>query len=213
MNLVHENDRIGSSPADKREKYWPEFSSAPASYGSWPLSLSVAAEDVSSDVFGLRRFAIDVYHKATGETRRVVLIWYSAWEDFQDPREIYRKGFRKNAKHVLKVAHDVDRAQKEVVAHARAMSASDPWLIVHCSAGVGRTGTLMTLIMLLRAMPGIRTINERYFLKQRSGSAPNRLGWLAEGEFATVQRCAAPFKLGHSLCIFWGTASSSSSSS
>ena len=162
VNLTHSNDRIGSERGDKREKYWPPYSNVPSAdnLSQWPLLVETIASAVSDTIDGLYLYTIQLTDKASGEKRNVKLFWYSSWEDFGDSSAIYDASFRENALNVLMLANEVDIAQRahnsgastvslvaptavpspslSATSATSATSANDSWLIVHCSAGVGK---------------------------------------------------------------------------
>ena len=126
VNLTHKNDRIGSSPGDKRERYWPPFSNppvaervngsspVPAPMENWELDVHTVGSKVSSDVPGLTAYVIKLTEKASGRARTVSLLWYSRWEDFGDSRKIFDAEFQRNVETRLMRCNEAEADEDEV---------------------------------------------------------------------------------------------------
>jgi protein tyrosine phosphatase len=177
VNLTHEEDQIGSEPGDKRERYWPPYSTEPSPevLAEWPLVVETVGSYISDSIHGLYVYTIKLTHKSSGETRNIRLFWYSSWIDFGDSSAIYDESFKENALNVLKLANEVDIVQSNEVSSSTSLSSpsttsatsatsvstttttttatttttttttttknpatEDSWLVVHCSAGVGK---------------------------------------------------------------------------
>ena len=133
----------------------------------WPLLVETVASSASDRIPGLYLYTIQLTNRTSGETRNVKLFWYALWEDFGDSSAIYDTSFRENALNVLLLANEVDIAQRSTSLDAPDTSGAsssataststpsvatspststttstartdDSWLIVHCSAGVGK---------------------------------------------------------------------------
>ena len=174
VNLTHEEDRIGSERSDKRERYWPPYSTAPskAELEQWPLTVTTLTTSIGDTIPGLFVYDIKLVQKSSGEQRIIKLFWYSAWEDFGDSSSIFDESFQRNTMNVLLLANEVDAAQRSCsttapsstasssssstassssstasssASSSASPSSSDSWVGVHCSAGVGNSESLCSI--------------------------------------------------------------------
>ncbi|XP_040119703.1 receptor-type tyrosine-protein phosphatase V-like [Oryx dammah] len=111
------------------EHYWPA-SSSPVTHG--PVTVCLLAEQ-RQDEWTTREFQL--HHAAQQRPRRVKQLQFTAWPDHSVPE----------APSSLLAFVELVREQ------ARAAAGAGP-LLVHCSAGVGRSGTFVALWRLLRQL-------------------------------------------------------------
>ncbi|XP_064602418.1 receptor-type tyrosine-protein phosphatase C-like [Liolophura sinensis] len=123
----------------KREKchqYWPDKDSVPVQYGSITVGL-LSSEKYCRDNFKMRK--LDVRNGV--ETRIVYHFQYLRWPDKQNPEDPeglleYREAIRDTM-----------------------MQFEDGPVVVHCSAGVGRSGTYIAVDTLLQRMEDHDTVD------------------------------------------------------
>ncbi|XP_063593983.1 receptor-type tyrosine-protein phosphatase alpha-like [Penaeus indicus] len=105
----------------KVAQYWPDDKKTQVTYGDF--SISIVGEEKELDYF-IRKFTL----KHAGESREVTQYQFIAWPD-----------------------HDVPQAPftfSLMTLEIRRREITGP-LLVHCSAGIGRTGTLLLVLVLL----------------------------------------------------------------
>nr|AAA21728.1 tyrosine phosphatase [Xenopus laevis] len=127
----------------------------------WPLE---AGRSEDTGHFIIRNIHIDlfqdfklthfeVYNKQTDESRSVAHYQYMSWPDFGVPKSASAMlDFRSQVKQHQAVA--VQNLGMEWTGHP-----AGPPIVVHCSAGIGRTGTFCTLDICLSRLEDIGTVD------------------------------------------------------
>ncbi|XP_018413426.1 PREDICTED: tyrosine-protein phosphatase non-receptor type 9-like isoform X2 [Nanorana parkeri] len=96
---------------------------------------------------------LDVYNKQTDESRSVAHYQYMSWPDFGVPKSASAMlDFRAQVKQHQAVA--VQSLGSEWTGHP-----AGPPIVIHCSAGIGRTGTFCTLDICLSRLENIGTVD------------------------------------------------------
>jgi len=103
----------------KCDRYWPEHPQTQGQYGNVTVNV---LDEVDSGPWVLSTFRVD----NGSETRTVKHFWYTGWPDH---------GVPETARDVIEFL----RAVKEETGTSKAP------ILVHCSAGIGRTGTFMAI--------------------------------------------------------------------
>ncbi len=156
VNLVNRKDRVGSGPSDKQERYWPPYRSGTgveAACKSWKIFVETVDEQEATNFKGLWRSKVQLTPNGgvPGEQRTVTVFWYMDWVDFGKARQINKPGFNQNAANIVRLIKEVERESSLL-----GVDESSP-AVVHCSAGVGRTGTYITLSRVLHELEALRT--------------------------------------------------------
>ena len=153
VNLTNRRDRVGSAPGDKQERYWPPYragTSTEAESASWRIRVETIDEQESATVVGLWRSSVILtLPGSTEEPRIVTLFSYVDWVDFGKVHDINKPAFHHNAMQVVRLVYEVEKM-------ARSLE-KDSYILVHCSAGVGRTGTFITLTRVLHELETLRS--------------------------------------------------------
>jgi len=122
----------------KCEQYWP--SSATADYGD----LSVSLVDEAHHVFYTVRHLLLRPRLSECAGKEIRQLHFTAWPDFECPD---------NPQQLIDFVHIVRT-------ESRLLATDNPYLVItHCSAGVGRTGTLIALDMLMHQVSNKRNID------------------------------------------------------
>lgn len=124
VTLVHE------IPGDCDE-YFPKESGS-ATFGS--IEVTLVNKTQESEFFVRRDFK--VVNTQTQETLNVSHYWFTEWVDWQLPSGPSRNDLAKL----------VSKAASFVSENAKKSGNERERLLVHCRAGIGRTGTTLTLI-------------------------------------------------------------------
>lgn len=112
----------------KCEEYWP--SRAYMQFGNFTVSLD--GEQLYPE-YMLRQIKITRVSKSESISRSVIQLHFTCWPDFGVPEEA--------------------RAMLKFVRHVRShVNPTQGPMVVHCSAGVGRTGTFIAIDILLQRM-------------------------------------------------------------
>eukprot|EP00040_Diaphanoeca_grandis_P031155 m.185919 g.185919 ORF g.185919 m.185919 type:complete len:1156 (-) comp32247_c5_seq5:168-3635(-) len=154
-------------------EYWPEEETEKMVYGDFTIectATNTASGFVKSD-FNM---------SCDGEVRKVVHYWYNTWPDHGVPKkdgEVYTDD-------VLELLRQVNES---VEAHG-----SKAPVLVHCSAGVGRTGTFIAIDHCQKLLRETNEVNILSLIKQ-----------LREDRVAMVQT-PQQYKFVHAACIRFG---------
>eukprot|EP01114_Cavostelium_apophysatum_P010491 TRINITY_DN2426_c0_g1_i1.p1 TRINITY_DN2426_c0_g1~~TRINITY_DN2426_c0_g1_i1.p1 ORF type:complete len:404 (-),score=88.69 TRINITY_DN2426_c0_g1_i1:65-1276(-) len=104
----------------KCDRYWPDLDCPVSSY---PFKVALESQDEASNELTTRKFTL--HNIVTDESREITQFQYTAWPDH---------GLPVSTTAFLDLAHKADTASKT----------AGP-IVVHCSAGIGRSGTFCTV--------------------------------------------------------------------
>ncbi|XP_063978585.1 tyrosine-protein phosphatase corkscrew isoform X2 [Diachasmimorpha longicaudata] len=125
---------------NKCARYWPEEGELSEYGGEWKVC--VLARTSTAD-YTLREFLLQGNKPNFTEPRRIYHYHFQAWPDHGVPSD---PGC------VLNFLHDVNARQESIAAamssSGQSLSSVGP-ILVHCSAGIGRTGTFIVIDMIL----------------------------------------------------------------
>ncbi|XP_072527377.1 tyrosine-protein phosphatase non-receptor type 5 isoform X9 [Salminus brasiliensis] len=113
---------INANYLKKCTEYWPESSVI------WEGIEITVNQVIQADDYSLRNFTV----KFEGEERSLTHYWYTSWPDQKTPDK---------APPLLQLVQEVEEAKQNAARH------SGP-IIVHCSAGIGRTGCFIATTIL-----------------------------------------------------------------
>ncbi|XP_016086708.1 receptor-type tyrosine-protein phosphatase H-like [Sinocyclocheilus grahami] len=148
----------------KCEQYWP-LDYTPCLYGN--LLVTVKSEDKFPS-WTLQEF--NVKNKDTSETRTVRHFHFTAWPDHGVPAG----------------TEELIQFRALIRQHIESSFSAGP-TIVHCSAGVGRTGTLIALDVLLQQLHKEKAVGIAAFVKQMRLSRP--LMVQTESQYVFLHQC------------------------
>ncbi|KAI9034419.1 protein-tyrosine phosphatase-like protein [Hyaloraphidium curvatum] len=160
--MLEENGR------EKVFKYWPSSGVITFKTPIGDLAVRLIREEDKGGAINVRRFGLQL--GAEGEEREVVQVQYSGWPDHGIPEETG------SMLRVLDVSNDYQRGfiAKEGKDRVGPM-------VVHCSAGCGRTGTLIALDTFLRLLEldtaksrGLKTVD---ILTEQTGQHIEPVDW------------------------------------
>eukprot|EP00013_Stygamoeba_regulata_P020243 CAMPEP_0177653084 /NCGR_PEP_ID=MMETSP0447-20121125/13520_1 /TAXON_ID=0 /ORGANISM="Stygamoeba regulata, Strain BSH-02190019" /LENGTH=366 /DNA_ID=CAMNT_0019156463 /DNA_START=330 /DNA_END=1426 /DNA_ORIENTATION=- len=134
--------RLVENERTKCHRYWNKVEMEPQLYGE--LCVVLRSRKETEPEIAVRHFTI--YHMQTKEEWNVVHFQYKEWPDH---------GLPSNTSHFRKLLHLVDQSNSPTTGP----------IIVHCSAGIGRTGTFCTvhstLLRLRRLFDAGASLDER----------------------------------------------------
>ncbi|XP_041464328.1 tyrosine-protein phosphatase non-receptor type 9-like isoform X2 [Lytechinus variegatus] len=129
-------------------QYWPLEEGTSGDYGK----ISVANLEVETR----RDYTITlltVHNSSTGESRRITHFQFTSWPDFGTPRSaLAMLEFREEVRQYQSTS--VKEMGEDWTEHP-----GGPPIVVHCSAGIGRTGTFCTLDISLARLEDVGTID------------------------------------------------------
>ena len=211
VNLTNRRDRVGSAPGDKQERYWPPYragTSTEAESASWRIRVETIDEQESTTMVGLWRSYVRITLPGSIEKPRLVVLFsYVDWVDFGKVHDINKPAFHHNAMQVVRLIDEVQKNAQSLAVE------KDSYILVHCSAGVGRTGTFITLTRVLHELETLRSGDQQVkfldrmqtFIFQVICHLRIRRLWMVKTEFeyATIFAGVLAFVRGKSLPIVW----------
>ncbi|KAM3591984.1 uncharacterized protein V6R79_010785 [Siganus canaliculatus] len=148
----------------KCEQYWPSGNN-PSTYGN--LEVTLASEQRSTN-WTLREFIVKQGN--TSEERTVKHFHFTAWPD-----------------------HGIPQGTEDLIQFRRLMrqhierEASGAPTVIHCSAGVGRTGTIIALDVLLQQLEEEGTVNVSDFVHKMRLNRPHMVQ--TESQYVFLHQC------------------------
>ncbi|XP_014207915.1 tyrosine-protein phosphatase corkscrew isoform X2 [Copidosoma floridanum] len=122
---------------NKCARYWPEEGEVSEYGNEWKVR---ALSRTSTADYTLREFLLQGTRPAFMEPRRIYHYHFQAWPDHGVPSD---PGC------VLNFLHDVNARQESITGNGLPAQGSVGPILVHCSAGIGRTGTFIVIDMIL----------------------------------------------------------------
>ncbi|EFN65023.1 Tyrosine-protein phosphatase non-receptor type 11 [Camponotus floridanus] len=125
---------------NKCARYWPEEGEVTEYGNEWKVR---AVSRTSTADYTLREFLLQGTKPNFSESRRIYHYHFQAWPDHGVPSD---PGC------VLNFLHDVNARQESIAASLASSNQNVPCIgpiLVHCSAGIGRTGTFIVIDMIL----------------------------------------------------------------
>ncbi|KYM98902.1 Tyrosine-protein phosphatase non-receptor type 11, partial [Cyphomyrmex costatus] len=125
---------------NKCARYWPEEGESSEYGNEWKVR---AVSRTSTADYTLREFFLQGTKPEFSESRRIYHYHFQAWPDHGVPSD---PGC------VLNFLHDVNARQESIAASLASKDQDEPCIgpiLVHCSAGIGRTGTFIVIDMIL----------------------------------------------------------------
>ncbi|XP_018348240.1 PREDICTED: tyrosine-protein phosphatase corkscrew isoform X2 [Trachymyrmex septentrionalis] len=125
---------------NKCARYWPEEGENSEYGNEWKVR---AVSRTSTADYTLREFFLQGTKPEFSESRRIYHYHFQAWPDHGVPSD---PGC------VLNFLHDVNARQESIAASLVPKDQDEPCIgpiLVHCSAGIGRTGTFIVIDMIL----------------------------------------------------------------
>ncbi|KAI7792528.1 putative receptor-type tyrosine-protein phosphatase H-like [Triplophysa rosa] len=148
----------------KCEQYWP-LDYTPCLYGN--LLVTVTSEDKAQS-WTLREFTVN--NKDTSETRTVKHFHFTAWPDHGVPLG----------------TEELIQFRGLVRQHIESSPSAGP-MVVHCSAGVGRTGTLIALDVMLQQLEREKAVGIAEFVQKMRLHRP--LMVQTESQYVFLHQC------------------------
>ncbi|XP_067421070.1 tyrosine-protein phosphatase non-receptor type 14 [Emydura macquarii macquarii] len=151
----------------KSHRYWPKLGSkhSSATYGKFKVTTKFRTDSGCYATTGLK-----VKHLLSGQERTVWHLQYTDWPDHGCPEEV--QGF-------LSYLEEIQSVRRHTNSVLDASNNCNPPIVVHCSAGVGRTG----VVILTELMIGCLEHNEKV-------DVPVMLRYLREQRMFMIQTIA-----------------------
>ncbi|KAI9319786.1 protein-tyrosine phosphatase-like protein [Dichotomocladium elegans] len=120
----------------KCHQYWPESLLKPAIYGNWTVVMTsetshTMRSDDDEDVIIVRQFEL---HCGDAPSRTITQLQYTGWMDF---------GVPDSPEGILRLVQSADQAQVQFETDGAAAPVGP--MVVHCSAGCGRSGAFCAI--------------------------------------------------------------------
>ncbi|XP_067845019.1 tyrosine-protein phosphatase non-receptor type 14-like [Heptranchias perlo] len=151
----------------KTHRYWPKLGSkhSSATYGKFKVTTKFRTDSGCYATTGLK-----VKHLLSGQERTVWHLQYTDWPDHGCPEDV--QGF-------LSYLEEIQSVRRHTNSMLDSTKSCNPPIVVHCSAGAGRTG----VVILTEVMIGCLEHNEKL-------EVPVMLGFLRQQRMLMVQTIA-----------------------
>ncbi|KAM5165445.1 tyrosine-protein phosphatase non-receptor type 14 [Mantella aurantiaca] len=148
----------------KSHRYWPKLGSRhnSATYGKFKVTTNFRTDSGCYATTGLK-----IKHLLSGQERTVWHLQFTDWPDHGCPEEV--QGF-------LSYLEEIQSVRRHANSMLDSSSHCNPPVLVHCSAGVGRTGVVILTELMMRCLEN----NEKIEI-------PMMLNYLREQRMFTIQ--------------------------